>query len=110
MDDKISVIVEGQPDNQRRVLGAKSQSGFITKALDTNQLGKSMQVFSKQIGHIFEEVQQVGNFQLDTVSLQVEISSEGGISLIGSLRAGVKGAVTLTFKPKPTAPATPKTE
>jgi|GEM_PF-725391 len=111
MDDKIAVIVEGQPDNQRQVLGVKpSSGGLVTKALDVDQLGKSMQAFSKQINHIFDDIQQVGHFQLDSVALQVEISSEGGIALIGSLRAGVKGAVTLTFTPKPTAPGTPKTE
>ena len=50
---------------------------------------------SGQIGEILQDVKQVGDFKLKTVQVQVGISAEGGFVLIG--KAGVKGAVTLTF-------------
>jgi hypothetical protein len=46
---------------------------------------------------VLKDAQQVGGFTLKEVKLQVEISAEGNIVLIG--KAGVSGAISLTFAP-----------
>lgn len=36
-------------------------------------------------------------YRLTEVQVQLEITAEGGVALIGSVKAGAKGAITLTF-------------
>lgn len=42
-------------------------------------------------------IESVGGFELAEVTLQAEVSSQGGVKLIGSLEAGAKAAITLKF-------------
>ena len=46
---------------------------------------------------VLEEVKNIGRFKLKEITLQVEVSSDGGINLIGTANLGGKGAITLTF-------------
>jgi hypothetical protein len=39
----------------------------------------------------------VGQFKLKEITMQVEISASGGISIIGTASIGGKGAITLKF-------------
>ncbi len=44
-----------------------------------------------------QDIKKVGDFTLEEVTLGVEVSAEGGVSFIGSAKAGGKGAITLKF-------------
>jgi hypothetical protein len=46
---------------------------------------------------MLNDVKQVGGFQLKQVTIQVEVTAEGGIELVGTAKLGGKGAITLTF-------------
>lgn len=75
---------------------------YTAKEFDSDKLKESLANLTTQLNTLFADIKQVGAFQLQQVQIQVEISAEGEILLIG--KAGVKGAVTLTFSP----PVTPQ--
>lgn len=45
-----------------------------------------------------QDLRQVGEFRLKSVTVAVEVSAEGGVSFIGSAKAAGKGAITLIFE------------
>ena len=69
--------------------------------LDAAKLKESLGKLTGQISELFQEIQRVGDFQLASVEVSVEITAEGGVALIGQLKAGAKGAITLKFEPQP---------
>ena len=71
------------------------------KQIEVGRLRDSFGKLSEQVSAILQAVRKVGEFQLREVTLQVEISSEGGVQLVGSVKAGVKGAITLKFAAEP---------
>ncbi|MCP4664528.1 MAG: hypothetical protein GY856_54785 [bacterium] len=103
--DLISVIVEEERDEgylSYDTLGPTTRGGVEgggarTKAIDVGKLRKSFAGLSAQVSTILQDVKKIGDFELKQVQLQVEISSEGGVHLVGTLKAGIKGAITLTF-------------
>ncbi len=108
MANTIRVITA--PEEDARESTTPSGVGFLSASprlsggsgaldLDVTKLRDSFARLSGQIAETLEDVRQVGDFNLKQVQFQVEISSEGGVTLIGSLKAGVRGAITLTFEP-----------
>lgn len=92
----IRVLVEDEaPKAKAGTLGGPKGAKDTVKEFATDTLKDSLTGLSGQIGEILQDVKQVGDFKLKTVQVQVGISAEGGFVLIG--KAGVKGAVTLTF-------------
>lgn len=65
--------------------------------LDTAELTASLRGLTTQLGELFGDLRAVGGYQLQEVQVGLEISAEGGFNLIGSAKAGGKGAITLTF-------------
>ncbi len=63
------------------------------------KLQGSIKALCENMSNVLKDAQQVGGFTLKEVKLQVEISAEGNIVLIG--KAGVSGAISLTFAPVP---------
>jgi hypothetical protein len=81
---------------QAGTLGILEPQSMITE-LDTDQLKASLAGLSSQIGEVLSDIRAVGDFRLKEVKVSVEISAEGGVALIGSAKAGAKGAIELTF-------------
>ena len=44
-----------------------------------------------------KDIKQVGKYKLKEVEIEVEVSADGGVSLIGTASLGGKGAIKLTF-------------
>ncbi len=95
----ISVIVDEEEAAPTRTLGATARGLGETKVrqLDVDQLRASFGKLSGQVSAILQDVRQVGDFKLKEVELQVEISAEAGVNLVGNLKAGTRGAISLTF-------------
>ncbi len=53
----------------------------------------SLADLSGKISQILQDIKNVGDFKLKKVELGVEISAQGGVSLIGSVKAGVNRTV-----------------
>lgn len=92
----IPVIVDSGGDTQPGTLGVLT-SGARIKEIDTELLQQSLARLSEQIATLLQDVKHVGAFRLKEVQLQVEVTAEGGVALIGIAKAGVTGAITLTF-------------
>jgi hypothetical protein len=71
--------------------------------LNTEELAASLRELTGELGKLFGDIRRVGGFELQQVQVGLEISAEGGFNLIGSAKAGGKGAITLTFAPGATA-------
>lgn len=98
---ELSVIVadEAPAQTEGYLSGEGARGGRVTKtSIDASTLRNSMAALSENIGEIFKDLKQVGQARLREVSVFVEISAEGGVSLIGTAKTGAKGAVTLTFE------------
>jgi hypothetical protein len=66
---------------------------------DTAELAASLKGLYAQLGEVFAGMREVAGFELQQVEIGLEISAEGGFNLIGSAKAGGKGAITLSFAP-----------
>lgn len=67
--------------------------------ISTDRLAESMRELQGQLAQVFSDIRKVGDFELSSVELGLEINTEGGFTLIGSLKAGAKGAIKLKFEP-----------
>jgi hypothetical protein len=83
-------------------LSGNAKSGVMD--VDTDKLASSMRELKTQLAQVFADIREVGQFELSSIELGLEINTEGGFNLIGSVRAGAKGAIKLKFEPpKPKA-------
>lgn len=69
----------------------------VIKEMDAGKIRESLTQLSAQLSGLFQDIKHVGAFQLTQVQLQVGVTAEGGVALIGVAKAGVSGTITLTF-------------
>jgi hypothetical protein len=95
-----------------RILAAPSDSTPVSKGViarspsadtvladvDLQTLAANLAELRAQVGQLFADAEGDPGFQLKQVTAGIEINAEGGVSLIGSLKAGAKAAITLTFE------------
>ena len=60
-------------------------------------LKHNLTAVSQSVMDALEDIKHVGQFRLQEVTLQVEVTVDGGINLIGTANLGGKGAITLKF-------------
>ncbi len=100
--ETIPVITAEKATSQEGTLGVLSSETNDTqvKDLKISKLRESLAHLSEAASEIFQDIKQIGGFQLKQIQLQVEISAEGGFVLVGTAKAGAKGAISLTFQNK----------
>ena len=92
----LPILVDEETSIPDGTLGpARGGAEETIKEISTEKLRASLAGLSGKISEILQDIKQVGNFSLKTVQIQVAVSAEGGFILVG--KAGIKGAVTLTF-------------
>ena len=91
---KLPVITA--PADQPGTLGILDPERLVTE-IDTDRLREALSGLTGQIAEVLQDIRAVGHFRLTQVQVAVEISAEGGVALIGSAKAGAKGAIHLTF-------------
>lgn len=69
----------------------------VLKHLDVDKLRSQMESVCGAVSQLFEDIKKVGQFRLQEITIQVEITAEGGVELIGTAKVGGKGAITLKF-------------
>jgi hypothetical protein len=87
------LVAESAPANTL----ATTRGGGRVAEIAAEKLQASIKSLCENMSDVLKDAQQVGGFVLKEVTLEVEISAEGNIVLIG--KAGVKGAISLTFAP-----------
>ena len=86
------------PEEEEQVKGifaADTEVGVLDLSVD--RLRENLNTVCQGFSAIFNDVKKVGDFRLKEVTIQVEVTAEGGIELIGTAKLGGKGAITLTF-------------
>ena len=73
-------------------------SGLKKVAVDTSKLKDGFERLVGSFGDVLSDIRSVGAFELDEVSFSVKVTSEGGVALVGTVKAGVGSTVTLRFK------------
>jgi hypothetical protein len=80
----------------KSLLGDKAQA--VLSEINIEQLKSNLKQLSQDIGELFSVAEQANDFKLKQVEVGIEVSTEGGVHLIGTLTAGAKAAITLTFE------------
>jgi len=86
------------PDEDEQVKGIFStETDIVVRDLPTERLRENLNKVCEGVASMVSDVKKIGGFQLKQVTIQVEVTAEGGIELIGTAKLGGKGAITLTF-------------
>jgi hypothetical protein len=75
--------------------GPDSEIGL--KQIPIDILKKNLVGISSAMLNVIGDIKQVGQFKLKEVTLEVEVSADGGICFIGTANLGGKGAISLKF-------------
>ena len=86
------------PEEEEQVKGIFSvDTEIAVRNLPVERLRENLNHVCQEFASVLNAVKKVGNFRLKEVTIQVEVSAEGGVELIGTAKLGGKGAITLTF-------------
>jgi hypothetical protein len=77
-----------------------SKDLVVLKDIPTDKLRENLSSVCQGLAEALQDIKAVGNFTLKEVTIQVEVTAEGGVELIGTAKLGGKGAITLTFSEK----------
>ncbi|MCK9441899.1 MAG: hypothetical protein M0Q13_10825 [Methanothrix sp.] len=95
----IIVLPDDNADNDKMgIFGSlRSDAKIGLKHIPIDLLKNNLANVSHSMISVLEDVKHIGQFRLKEITIQVEVSSDGGINLIGTASLGGKGAITLTF-------------
>jgi hypothetical protein len=86
------------PEEDEEVKGIFSMdTDIIVRDLPTDRLRENLSRVCQGVASMLDDVKQISSFKLKEVTIQVEVTAEGGIELVGTAKLGGKGAITLTF-------------
>jgi hypothetical protein len=95
----IPIVVEARDEIKSGTLGLAERVATTVKNFDTAELRKAFTGLVENLSAVFADLRQVGGFELKEVQVSVEVGAEGGVSLLGTVKASAGGAITLTFSP-----------
>jgi autotransporter translocation and assembly factor TamB len=88
-------------DADKETKGIFSSNGkkevVAVRSIPTDRLKANLSNVCQGLAETLQDIKAVGNFHLKEVTIQVEVTAEGGVELIGTAKLGGKGAITLTF-------------
>jgi hypothetical protein len=95
----VTLPSQTEEDDEMGIFGRfVPEAPIISRAIPTDVLKQNLVGVSRSVVEILEGIRAVGQFKLKQVTLQVEVSADGGINLVGTAKLGGKGAITLTFE------------
>ncbi|HYV49820.1 MAG TPA: hypothetical protein VFA20_33420 [Myxococcaceae bacterium] len=77
----------------------KGMRDLVVAQVPVDKLRANLKSATSALAEVFRDIQAVGQFQLDEVTIGLEVTAEGGIEFLGSLSVGGKAAITLKFTP-----------
>lgn len=93
---RVAVATEPEGEGVKGLLGG-DRSTVAVQEVPVERLRAEFAQLQTALQTVLADLRTVGDFPLKTVTVEVELSAEGGVTLIGTAKAGVKGAVKLTF-------------
>lgn len=97
MSEQIPILVVKQPTVAKTLGSSRGAAEAVIEKIDVSKLRQSITDLNRQISEFFGDIKDIGAFKLKEIEVSVEISAEGGIHLIGTMQAGARGAISLTF-------------
>jgi hypothetical protein len=80
----------------------KGGPGVGIAEIPVKQLRASLNAATAGLADVLRDLWKVGEFQLNEITIGLEISAEGGVHFIGTSKVGGKGSISLKFAaPKP---------
>jgi len=83
------------PTDVKGFFSSESIIGVCQVPVDA--LRQNLSNIAETVLTVLEDIKEVGRFRLKEVTLQVEVTAQGGVQLIGTANLGGKGAITLKF-------------
>jgi hypothetical protein len=77
----------------------KGMRDVLRRSIPVDTLRESLRNATSALAEAFKDIQAVGQFRLDEITIGLEVTAEGGVEFIGSLTVGSKAAITLKFVP-----------
>ena len=99
LNKEILVIPASSPVSDTR--GGKGLFGAAPGpvSLNTDLLKENIASFVETVNEMLSSIPKITEpFQLDEIELSIEINAEGNIQLIGGLKVGAAGGITLRMK------------
>jgi hypothetical protein len=94
----IVLLPKKDEENEMALFGLlRSDADIGLKQIPIDTLKQNLGNITSSMLNVLEDIKQVGKFRLKEVTLHVEVSANGGISLIGTANLGGKGAISLKF-------------
>jgi hypothetical protein len=84
----LPVLVEPVSSPDPGTLGPGATFGSKLAAIDVDRLRRSIGELTGGVAALFEDIETVGHYRLKEVQVSLEITAEGGVALIGSLKTG----------------------
>lgn len=91
------VTVPEEDENDEMGIFRSGDGDVRIQQIPVETLKHNLTAVSQSVMDALEDIKHVGQFRLQEVTLQVEVSVDGGINLIGTANLGGKGAITLKF-------------
>jgi hypothetical protein len=104
--DTIDVVVNATSEaavgeNTKGIFGRRAvidDNSIEIRAIPISVIATNLKRIAEAASSALTSLSRVGSFELREVQMQVEVSAEGGVQLVGTAKAGGKGAITLTFE------------
>lgn len=92
-------------DSESLGVQAKGARDVILEDIEAAKLNSGLRAACQNLAQAFEGLRKVGDFELEKVTIGIEITAEGGVAFIGTAKVGGSAAIQLEFiRPKPAAP------
>jgi hypothetical protein len=95
--ETIAMIVRAEPEDEDTKSIFMPDAEAVLEEVPVDKLRANLKSISESLSALFRDIKQVGAMQLKEVTVAVEVSASGGVSLIGTVNVGGKGAITLKF-------------
>ncbi len=95
------ILVLASPSAPPVGKGARSIYGGLTGAikLDANTLQKNIASFLESVNLMLTGIPKLAEpYKVDEIELTFEVNAEGSIQLVGGVKAGASGGITLRMK------------
>lgn len=89
-------VVATPAAESKSVLGKQAEAAWTE--VDFDKLKANLEKMTQDLGELFEATEKPKGYGLTKITVGLEVSAQGGVSLIGTLNAGAKAAITLTFE------------
>jgi len=85
------------------VLDVKGGRGAIgVTDVPVDALRANLKAATSTLAEAFRDIRKVGDFELSEVTIEVEVTAEGGVQFIGTAKVSGSGSISMKFtQPKP---------